>query len=42
MGLVISTVNMKSGVGKITLTVNLVTSLAKYHGKRVLVLDLDF
>ena len=29
------------GVGKTTLTVNLATCLAKYHGKRVLVLDLD-
>ncbi|MGV2830641.1 ParA family protein [Myxosarcina sp. GI1(2024)] len=41
MGTIISTVNMKGGVGKTTLTVNLATCLAKYHGKRVLVLDLD-
>jgi cellulose biosynthesis protein BcsQ len=41
MATVISTVNMKGGVGKTTLTVNLATCLAKYHGKRVLVLDLD-
>jgi chromosome partitioning protein len=41
MGLVIATVNMKGGVGKTTLTVNLAACLAKFHGKRVLVVDLD-
>jgi chromosome partitioning protein len=41
MGYVIATANMKGGVGKTTLTVNLGTCLAKNHSKRVLVLDLD-
>lgn len=41
MGHVIATANMKGGVGKTTLSVNLATCLAKNHGQRVLVLDLD-
>lgn len=41
MGYVISIVNMKGGVGKTTITVNLATTLAKDHGMRVLVVDLD-
>jgi len=41
MGYVISTANMKGGVGKTTLSVNLATCLAKDHSQRVLVIDLD-
>jgi chromosome partitioning protein len=41
MGQTIATINMKGGVGKTTLSVNLATCLAKYHQKRVLVVDLD-
>jgi cellulose biosynthesis protein BcsQ len=41
MGNVIATVNMKGGVGKTTLTVNIATCLAKIHRKKVLVVDLD-
>jgi cellulose biosynthesis protein BcsQ len=41
MAFVIATANMKGGVGKTTLTVNLATCLARNHGKRVLIVDLD-
>lgn len=41
MALVIATTNMKGGVGKTTMTVNLAASLAKNQSKRVLIVDLD-
>jgi chromosome partitioning protein len=41
MGSVIATVNMKGGVGKTTLSVNIAACLAKLHGYKVLVVDLD-
>lgn len=41
MTYVIATANMKGGVGKTTLSVNLATCLAKEHGQRVLIFDLD-
>ena len=41
MGYLIATTNMKGGVGKTTLTVNIAACLAKEHRQRVLVVDLD-
>ena len=41
MTVVLSTINMKGGVGKTTLTVNLATCLVRDHKKRVLIIDLD-
>ena len=41
MGYIVSIVNMKGGVGKTTVTVNLATCLAKDFAKKVLVVDLD-
>lgn len=38
---VISFINMKGGVGKTTCAVNLATYLARDHGQRVLLVDLD-
>jgi chromosome partitioning protein len=38
---VISFMNMKGGVGKTTLTVNVAYALANLHGKKVLVVDGD-
>lgn len=38
---VISICSQKGGVGKTTTAVNLSTAVAKFHGKRVLVVDLD-
>lgn len=38
---VISVINMKGGVGKTTLSVNVAYILARYHGKRVLLVDID-
>jgi chromosome partitioning protein len=37
----IAMTNMKGGVGKTTMSVNLATCLAKFHQKRVLLIDLD-
>jgi chromosome partitioning protein len=41
MAHIIATTNMKGGVGKTTMTVNLATCMAKYLNKRVLIVDLD-
>lgn len=41
MATILTTINMKGGVGKTTLTVNLATCLAQKHQKRVLMVDLD-
>jgi cellulose biosynthesis protein BcsQ len=41
MGYVVSIVNMKGGVGKTTVTVNIATCLARDYQKRVLIVDLD-
>jgi chromosome partitioning protein len=41
MGCVIAMVNMKGGMGKTTVTVNLAACLAKNYGRRVLIVDLD-
>ena len=37
----ISIINFKGGVGKTTLAFHLGTGLARYHGKRVLLIDMD-
>ncbi|MDB9313203.1 ParA family protein, partial [Spirulina sp. CS-785/01] len=41
MAYIVSIVNMKGGVGKTTITVNVGTCLAKQYRRRVLILDLD-
>lgn len=41
MATIISFINLKGGVGKTTLTVNIGATLAKHHDKRVLLVDLD-
>lgn len=41
MARVLSFINFKGGVGKTTCTVEIAVCLAAYHGKRVLLIDLD-
>ena len=41
MSEVITVINMKGGVGKTTLSVNLSYCLSKFHDKRVLLIDMD-
>ena len=41
MAKIVSFINLKGGVGKTTLTVNIASVLAKIHNKKVLVIDLD-
>ncbi len=41
MAKIISVINFKGGVGKTTVTLNVGTALAKYHQKRVLLIDTD-
>ncbi len=40
-GKIVSFVNFKGGVGKTTTSVNIAACLAKYHGKKVLLVDID-
>lgn len=41
MAAIVSFINLKGGVGKTTLTVNIASVLAQIHNKKVLVIDLD-
>lgn len=41
MSKIITVINMKGGVGKTTLSVNMSYILSKYHGKKTLLIDID-
>src|SRR5205814_3239832 len=41
MAKVVTIINFKGGVGKTTISVELSTSLARFYGKRTLLVDLD-